>query len=225
MKDGKLVYFLRKLSFRDQSEFLTYLQSPYFNQKETLVQLFVAIRKTALESGNPLDRALLYQAIFPGKKFNDRSLKTLMTQLFGLLKGFLALKQFQQDKTLQQRLLLRGLNEVGEQKYFDGIYSRAVTALDKSDLHTSDHLYELMLLEEEYDDFKKRQPNRRDFGKVENAVRYLNQSYWVRLLRYRIRYLHHKATFQVEPVPEFVEETFLYLRNHLDDLPWVAKVY
>ncbi len=213
------------LPSRNRSEFLTYLQSPFFNQRETLVQLYEAIQKTSLNSGKPIDREYLYQAVFPGKDLNENSLKTLMTQLFGLLKGYLAVKQFQEDKPLQQRMLLRELNELGEQKYFNSVHSRAVKTLKSADLHTSDHLYELMLLEEEYDDYKKRQPNHRDFGKVEDALRYLNQSYWVRLLRYRIRLLNHQATFHQESVPEFIGDTFQYLKNNLEDMPWVVRVY
>lgn len=227
MKDGKLLYFLRKLTSRQLADFGIFLRSPVFNQRETMVKLFEVLTKHFLKVpiADSSDKETIYQAVYPGKALNENSLKTLMTQLFGLLKDFLAFSQYKSDKVVQQRMLLKKLNQIGEQKYFPKLHSSAIKALDRADLHTSDHLYELMLLEEEYAEYLKRQPNRQSFGEVKTAVDYLGSSFLVRLLRYKIRVINHRATFTTTTDSEFMEGIIKFMRSNVEDLHWVVQVY
>lgn len=227
MKDGKLLYFLRHLSSRQLSEFHTYLNSPIFNQRETMVKLLDILTSRFMKAPvkDARDKANIYTAVYPGKAFNENSLKTLMTQLLGLLKDYLAFSQYQSDKVVQQRMLLKKLNQIDEQKHFPKIHATAAKVLDRADLHTSDHLYELMLLEEEYDDYRKRQPNRKDFGQVKSAVEYLSSSFLVRLLRYKMRVLNHRSSFKPLVDSEFMEGVIEYMRADGRELPWVVQVY
>ena len=225
MKDSKLVYYLGQLSKAELRKFRLFLESPLFNDRQTLVKLYDVLEREFLRGKGEMSREELYGELYGDTPFNASSLRSSMAQLFSLLRKFLPFLEFQSDQVLQQRLLLSKANELGDDKFFSGFHKKAVQELAKAQLNASDHYMELMLLEEELDRFRLRQGGRHQRGMMQEAAENLGYSFLVRMMRYQLRALNLQASFQEQTHSSFWALATSYVETHLAELPPVLRLY
>lgn len=111
MQDSKLIEVLRTLNSRELTRFSEYVHSPYYNKHQQLQQLCVYLLKLApdFDSESKLDKYRIYTYLYPKGSYDDAMLHSLFSKLLRLLYDFLATEFWQEERRMQEVLLLRQL--------------------------------------------------------------------------------------------------------------------
>jgi len=132
MQKTNLILFLKRFSKRDWREFRKFVQSPYFNQREDVVQLFTylepAIKKLALSD---LDRRKVFKAVYPKEAFTEKRLRHTTSVLLKLVKKYFIQLELENDTISSQQYFYKSLRERDLPVFFEKEWSTANVLLEK----------------------------------------------------------------------------------------------
>lgn len=115
MHQTKFLETLRSLTPQEFKRFSRFVESPYFNKNERLIQFVAYLSKYAPDFDHQgLHRERVYKKLFPFTTFDEQKVREQTSFLYKLLKQFLvvearAQKPFDQDLLLLKQFRRRGL--------------------------------------------------------------------------------------------------------------------
>ena len=111
------IELLKTLNNDELSRLGEFVRSPYFNKREAVVKLFDLISKHAPEYTSPaLKKESLYKKLFPGKAYNEQTLRSRMSELSSLIKEFLIQVRSEQQVFDRKKYFIK---ELLQRKKFD----------------------------------------------------------------------------------------------------------
>lgn len=117
MQSHIAIELIKTLNENELKRFGEFVSSPFFNKREVLIRLFEIILKHAPDFSSPaLKKENLYKKLFPGKKYNEQTLRSRMSELTALIKEFLIEVNFKEDTFYQRRTYI---SELIKRKKFD----------------------------------------------------------------------------------------------------------
>ncbi|TNF28539.1 MAG: hypothetical protein EP314_03715 [Bacteroidetes bacterium] len=131
------------------SELTAALQPPEWDELGRFVQFrYPRIRKDVFRmmealrqrKGDAVSRKALHHQLYPGKPFNDKAIRYLLTDVNRCLYEYFAYKQLQEQPHRQELLLLDELRSRKCEKAFSKEFKRSISALDKSNQCHADAL-------------------------------------------------------------------------------------
>ncbi|MFZ1322627.1 MAG: hypothetical protein WAT71_13805 [Ignavibacteria bacterium] len=133
MLNIKLFEILRKLSLAEMKEFSDFLNSPLFNKRKILSDLFDVYKKfhPTYEDKN-LSKEKAFSKIFPKRKYNDTVFRNLNSLLLGLAEDFLSFKNYSRDKFRVKDHLLSELNSKNIFSLFEKNFREGIKILDET---------------------------------------------------------------------------------------------
>lgn len=131
MRD-KLIHFLHGFSAVERRDFAAYLQSPIFNRREKLTQLFDFIAGRTLKS-EPVefDEEAAFKAIYPGEKFGPNKIRKLKNALLTQVQEFLEFEVWRAGRKASPPDVLIALNNRGDQDHFSHYYQKTLDKQEK----------------------------------------------------------------------------------------------
>ncbi len=116
MKNSKLLDILNTFEPSQLSAFKDFLASPYFNKREILRSFYAIL----LQKGVPTfpSKAIIFQALFPGQKYEDKQVRYLMSDLCKLAEAYLLNERYASQDLKQQLDLAAIYNEKKLDKYY-----------------------------------------------------------------------------------------------------------
>lgn len=128
MQKSNLISILKRLSKRDWREFRKFVRSPYFNQREDVVQLFDYLDE-AIHFLPPIaiNRKKVFSKVYQ-EVFDEKKLRHTTSFLLKVLKKYLLQAEFETDKTQTQQYLCQSFRKKGMEVFFEKelIQSRAI---------------------------------------------------------------------------------------------------
>lgn len=120
MHKSKSVQLISKLTPEEIRNFSDFLKSPFFNRNTRVASLFDELKKDypAFESKSIL-KEKIYSKLYRGKPYNEQVMKNLNTELFRLLKDFLAHDMLEKEKSQKQLMLISNLNARDTEQLFE----------------------------------------------------------------------------------------------------------
>jgi hypothetical protein len=153
MLNSKLIDILKSYSHEEIKKFSEFLISPFHNKNKKAVKLFNYISKyhPGYENKN-LTKEKLYELIFgeenPTGKYNDASVRNLLSDLMILSEKFLAYINFEKDKFHFNERILR---ELGFRK-LSGVFEKRLKSAEdvflKNEFSGEEDFYRKFVLEE-----------------------------------------------------------------------------
>jgi len=116
MLGSKLMHFLDALDTSEFNAFSKFVRSPFFNSKSELIDLYEYIYtlekngKSKKKNAEKLKKEIVFQTLFPNEIFDAEKMRRLMSELNGLLKEYMVIKNIQTNKLLQKKLLIQSYN-------------------------------------------------------------------------------------------------------------------
>ena len=225
MKNAKLIHFLRLLSPAARKEFRKYVASPLFNERDILVELLQVLERHCLRPDSNFTAEQVYQKLYGGRPFNKASLKTSMSQLFGLMRDYLAYSKFSENDIARNRFFLQKLNDLGESKYFRPYHEKASKALEKANIGFSDACFEWMHLDEIMDLYELRQPERTSRTLLKMSTEVLGNGFLMRMLRNKFDAVNSSKTTQQDLDSPLMELAIAFIEDEYDKQPIPIQVY
>ena len=117
MHNNIAIELLKTLSKDELKRFESFLKSPFFNSNKAVTNLFDVIKKFAPDyTDKTLQRENLFKKVYPGKAYNELSLRTRISELTELLRKFFAIIRFEKDEFSVKLNTIEELNDRGKYK-------------------------------------------------------------------------------------------------------------
>ncbi len=139
MLNSSLMDIIRKLSPQELKGLNEYIHSSFFNKNKNVQKLFVYVSKQYPDfPPDKMNKEYVFKKLFPGEKFNDGFMRTLIFIITKLAEDYLAYLNFSGDKynlkvSLLQELSKRNIDRIliKNLKVFEKDFSREVNLDDK----------------------------------------------------------------------------------------------
>lgn len=216
MNNSVLIQYFRRLSTKDLREMDKFVRSPFYNNKEEIIQLFQYIKESLPHSEGNLDKQKVFAQIFPGQAFAEKQLRYTMSALLQLIKKYLTLSVADQDTAQQQWNLCRALRQRRMERQFKQELEQAYKRLNKPALRNPQYHYQNYLLKlEEVRYTNTTLDHRRDGAELlENVSNSLTSFYIAELLRQGCEILTLRSLKSHQHDLVFLEEVFRYVANN-----------
>lgn len=106
MRHPKAFRILSSLNKEEYTEFEKFVLSPFFNRSKDLIKLFSIVKKFYPEfSSSELEYQKIYKNIYPGKQFNEGTVRNLFSDLGNLAEKFLAYVNYEDTFRYGQKII------------------------------------------------------------------------------------------------------------------------
>lgn len=143
MKKSKLVDIFKVISVQEMRSFNEYVQSPYFNKRQDVIQFCSYLTKQAKANfpDKKIEQEQCWQAVFPSKKFNKKEMAHLMSRLNQLAEDFLAQRHFEEKQSKLAFYKLEAFAKSSLNKHYQQLLKTIKKELDSSSLEDADQLW------------------------------------------------------------------------------------
>lgn len=238
MENSKLIYALKNLDVYEFNRFAKFVNSPYFNVNQSLVN-FLAFLERFLKKDKPLpSKQKIYAQIFPSKKYSDASFRKLSTDLLGLFEEFLSHELYYQKNLRKINNLLSSLGERKLDKLYNVILNKAKRYTENSYSKTSEFYYEQYSLQKNMfsliSEFERKAKSKKEISdfNIPQISYNLDLFYIIEKLRYACKVLswkkYHSQDIKLDFVPEIIQivENSALLRNRVVQIYYsIYKTY
>jgi hypothetical protein len=218
MISATLLGILSKFSPKEFKEFGEFVKSPFFNKNIHVKHLYDYLKKFYPDFNDKrLDKVVVFENIFEGKKYNDGFLRTVIYNIGKLAEDYLAYVNFRKDDLNRGINLLKELNERKLEKVFLKYYSEIEEDIDSLKYQNPDFFfkkYELQNQKEIYMDWSKFK--QKDFKNyTTNTLTFIDDeltSYYLSKALNHYRFMLDKNLYeQVEYNFDFIEHIMEFL--------------
>ncbi len=141
MKENKLFRLLRSLSAEEWNAFEKFIESPYFNNGRNFLPLFRYLKVSILKKGKEsFEAEVIYDKLYPGKKFNKSVVNTIVSNFTKLTENFLVQIEFDSSANPKKLALLKQLNH----RNCDSLFEKAAALVSK---HARETAFDIDTLE------------------------------------------------------------------------------
>lgn len=226
MKDSRLVEIFLHLSKKERKELGKFVQSPFHNQREDVIVLYQYLNKWVQTSRKKsITKQLVFPAIFPKEKYNEKKIRYTMSFLYQAIKSFLAYKEFTNNKIKEQTELIKVFRKKGLERLFEQEFRVAQNMITQQPIRNQQyHLQNYQLQQERYR-FTMQQTRGEVLG-LEELSSELDQFYIAHKLKQSADALTHQALHQSNFQPELLEEILPFIqKNNFLKSPAIAVYY
>ena len=210
-----LLRHLSSLSEKESRRFQKFVQSPYFNQEQKLVQLLQLLDPIP----ETLDREVLHQAIYPELSFDYPRITNLLSDLSQLVEQFLVV-EFQQVPSRQRaRTQLASFRTHSNHHDWKLIHQKQVKELHSKSFWSEEDLFHRYALEEEVYVSLLEQDQRVNHQQLEQKIEAMDTYYVAVMLKNVCQWLNHQNVLKEK------EENLLFKQIISNDKENFIKFY
>ncbi len=227
MHASKLVALLRTFRVSELRRFEDFLESPYFNRSEGLLELFRVLKKTAPDfSAEKLDRYEVWDIAHPGKPATEQDIATEMNALLRQAEAFLGFEQYQNHESLRELHVLEAFERRPLEKNFRLQLKRIHQKLDKETTQTEDHFWRrYQAAGIEVREMLNRQVRTYD-ANLQEMVDYLDDFYLISRLRLTCEVINRQSILSGKYDTRLTGGLLTYLHNYdHEKVPTMAAYY
>lgn len=149
MHSNIAIELLKSFSDEEMKRFNDYIKSSFFNKSNVLIKLFEILSKYHPDYTNPsLEKGKLYKKIYPGKPYNEQSLKNRMAELSDKIKEFLIYIRLEKNEITKKHYYIDELIERNKLKLAEQTTAGLINFMEKDKTFNVDYLlYNLQTLE------------------------------------------------------------------------------
>jgi hypothetical protein len=127
MFKNSLLQIVSKLTSQEFREFGDYVRSPFFNKNESVCRLYdyIALKYPDFDD-EMMNKEVVFKKLFPGAKYNESFMKTLIFNLSHLAEDYLGYIQYTKEPLGQETHILREL----EERNLEGLFLRKLKAAE-----------------------------------------------------------------------------------------------
>lgn len=227
MPKSRLFHALRLLEKSDRTRFKEFLNSPFFNKKPEIAELFRLLESAWLSGPDPqpISEESVFQKVYPKKPFSSNAFNKLKTHLMNLLLKFFAQLELENEKGREALLLVRKLNALGDGRILPGVLAKTKKELQKPENHDADVFFRQYELESEYNSHLNKLPQGRHATNLSQVSHHLDLAFLVYSLKTMYATANERDIIgEGEETPLFLHN-LNYLRQHSSTLPQLVRMY
>ncbi len=127
MKNNHLIKILRTFSGKEIVKFGEFLNSPFYNKKPNALKFYEVLKQHAPRfRDEAISKLLVWEELYPGKKFNPGVFKNLVFELTSLAEKFIEVQNYESSNVEKK---LNHLNALSKRKLHGKFYLEAEAVL------------------------------------------------------------------------------------------------
>jgi hypothetical protein len=153
MYKTSIVKILKNLSKTELRELGKFVQSPYFNSRAEVVQLYDALTQVLDSPPSVYEKEKLFARIAPtSRAYDDAQMRQWIHQLLKVIKAYFVQKEIEDNKTEHQLLLAkafrkRGMDDFFEKEIENSLMSNVEQPFRHADFHLKNYQIEVERIE------------------------------------------------------------------------------
>lgn len=173
MHNSRLLTYLTSLTKSELKSFHLFLQSPYFNQNQNLVELFQYLQKYHPKfSPRKVEKQRVFETVFPEKAYNEGKMNILMSAMNKCLETFFSIENCKNSAFEMKKNKVIFLKNKSLTNAFSRHLRNLKTELTKQEKEGKDRLFEQMVIAKENAFYSSAQDNRKTISKKIDTFRY-----------------------------------------------------
>lgn len=184
LETTKLYATLQAFDKYEQNKFRKFLQSPYYNKDETILQLFEElVSHINGSSGHQLTKEKIWKKIRPKSAFDDVRFRKYNSDLLKLAETFLALQSYEAEPIHQGIFLMKHLQKKKISKLLSSSVNDANRILENYPFETAEYFFHRYMVELEYYNLTGSDLKRDEKTNIEQIVSNLDNFYFSEKLK------------------------------------------
>jgi hypothetical protein len=223
MQGSQLLDLMKSLTKHDMRELRKVVRSPYFNQREDVIQLFDFIEKSLNSKTPNLLKENAYKNLFQNKTYDDVLMRQIMSYLYKIIQKYLITEGVLENENESQLQLIYALRQRNTDKLLEKQFIDSINIVENKGYKNSKyHFYKYSIRVEEHDfrSQKKREANLN----LQNLSNELDYFYMSETLRYACLMYAHQTVSKHNYVQSLLDST-LEIVALLKELPPSVSVY
>ena len=226
MRQTRIYSILQQFSRIEQNRCRKYLQSPYFNQSEPLLDLFELILKDLRKpKRGSWEKNDLWEALKLAQPLDDVRLRKYFSDLQGLVEGYLG-QQIYDERPVQQ---YENLMEAISVKKLDGMEStanrKARKALDRKTHRSARYYLDQYLIDKQFYNLTQFDHKRSVRSNIDQMAENLDHFYLFEKLRFQATVLMQKRLVNYDYNLSLMDELLSHVQSNEEKLPPNLGIY
>ncbi len=134
MLGSQLLQIIKTLNKRDMRELHKVVRSPYFNQREDVINLFNAIEKSLNNKLPDLSKEKIFKDLYPNKKYDDVLMRQIMSYLYKIIQKYLITEGVLENEIESQLYLSYALRQRHADKILEKQLIESLQIIDKQEI-------------------------------------------------------------------------------------------
>ena len=224
MKESKLIKLFSTFEKKEWRRFREFLESPYFNKRKDILQLYQYIASVAPDFPEAkLNNAVVFKKIFPNQPYDDKQLKYVMNYLLKQAEQFLIQNRIASDTPLMNNFLLDALMNRQLTKHYQGYLGKIEKALELSRRENANYFYHKYQFSDIANWHYVNQNLRIYDSNLQNASDYLDYFYFLNKLKYSCEMINRSKVLVDNYELKFIDEVVGYLeQEQTERIPLIA---
>jgi hypothetical protein len=157
MLGSQLLQIIKTLNKRDMRELHKVVRSPYFNQREDVINLFNAIEKSLNNKLPDLSKEKIFKDLYPNKKYDDVLMRQIMSYLYKIIQKYLITEGVLENEIESQLYLSYALRQRHADKILEKQLIESLQIIDKQEFKNAKYHYlKYMFHIEEYEYYSRK---------------------------------------------------------------------
>lgn len=219
--ENKLLSILRTFRRKDLRLFGKFISSPYFNRHAQVLEFYrYVVRFHPDFSESSLTKEKLFEKFFKNKKYDDKKIRYLFTDLTRLLEKYLVNEQLRVNRQAFHHHLLEAHRNRDNLSEFRRLYHERIKSTGKNIKNASTHYY-LFADSELYLNYIRPMQSRKEESNIVQVMQELDLFYANKKLELSCETENTKALLDKNYQPFLLDELMNGLHNH----PWAKHAY
>ncbi|MEO8146309.1 MAG: hypothetical protein ABI723_01665 [Bacteroidia bacterium] len=224
--DNKLFNLLRTFTARDFRLFNDFLNSPYFNKQQVLIEFFHHLKKYHPHyEHDEFDKQKLFKMFFPEQKFDDKKLRYLTTDLTRLAEKYLSIENLQHDDFALSNHLLHEHTKRENVEEFGRHFNVLKLNERNAKIKDGDFFLHHFLNEFRYINFAYPRQSRKQQSNMERVLEHLDKFYLHRKLQLLCEVVNVKSLLAKDYKVFMQQELIAQLQKHPYSETPVIQIY
>lgn len=224
MHNSNLIQLFHHLTLKDLRELRKVVNSPYFNQRRDVIQLFEYIVQVIHLPGQALQKEQVFRAIFPEQVYDDSKMRYVMSFLLKNIKQYLAHKTMKENARQEQIYTSQALRKLGATKLFEKEWKLIKKQQEKQHKKSGQYYYHNYLLyHEKYEHISQQIRSGKMY--IHEMMQNLSIFFISDILRQGCLALAHKRLSPNTADVSLLENLTAWVKENLDILPSVVAIY
>lgn len=200
MYNSQIIAVLKTFTTQEAREFKKWLQSPFHNQREDVIQLFEYLtQNNNLEKEKNLSKAKIYSKLFPGESFDDAKIRQTIHFLQKQIDEYLTYTELHQNETACKIALLRAFRKKNLEKFAVKSIKTISELQEKYPYLDFNFLWNQYLFQQEVYEFSTSQSKGRTSQiNLQEVVDALDKVYFASRIKQSCAMMAHKNVFKTE---------------------------
>lgn len=225
MEKSNLYLVFSALNKTEIRQFGDFVRSPFFNKRQSLIDLFDYLSATNTKSKKIRSKEAAFAKIFPQKAYDDQKMRLMMSDLLKLLEQFFIHQSSNKDEIQCQMQLAESFRERKLHKHYSRVLRNIKKKQNDSPYRDAEYFFKNYQLQWSEYQFQSSVQRIREFN-LQEISDTVDIAFIALKLRQTCYSLSHQAVYKTEYEFGFIDELLSYIeKRDLLAIPAISVYY